>query len=119
MPNRGRRVASRQAKISQQKKRGKGPSGIPTGPPQPPEPRKEDSNAVADQGPQAGVAPATPTLAPSTAAVAPFRRNSPVRRSETRARTLVYDYIGSEFRRIVLLSGAILALLIALAIFLN
>jgi hypothetical protein len=108
MPRKGRRVAAKQAQLGQKRKRGRGPSGIPVTPPQ-----NTDGQAVEVTRPEATTiaeARPIPTSAPSVAQT---------RRVETRNRPLVYSFVGPEIRRITLLSGVILAILVALSFVLN
>jgi hypothetical protein len=110
MPGKSRRVASRQAQLSRQRRRqSRGPSGIPATPrgmaPQPSdgaEARVQGSVATAHTPPRSGL----PMPAGSGSARA---------RAE---RSVTYNYIGAEFRRILILSGVVLAALIVLAILL-
>ena len=112
MPGKSRRVASRQAQLSRQRRRqSRGPSGIPATPqgmavgPQP-----SDGVDARVQGSAASV-PAAPRSSPSV----PAGSGSARARAE---RSVTYNYIGAEFRRILILSGVVLAALIVLAILL-
>ena len=98
MPNRGRRVAARQAQIGLKRKKSRGPSGIPT------EPRPN----VTNQAPPNTNALGTPVTAP---------RPTPIRRTDPRP--AVYSYIGPEIRRILLLGGIIIAILVALTLIID
>ena len=96
MPSRGRRIAARQAQLGQKRKKGRGPSGIPTTP-------------DVDRDDQV-----LPQTSPVTSTVTEPRPTSTTAR-RTEARPAVYRYVGSELRRILLLSGVILAVLVALS----
>ena len=107
---RGKRVAARQAQLSQRKKRGRGPSGIPivtaaqrrrqAAPvQQPTAPGSTPAQAVA----------ATAGASPSAQPMAAVSARQP----------LVYSYVGMELRRILMLSGVIIAVIVVLSIFLN
>ncbi len=111
---RGKKVAARQAQLSKRKKRGRGPSGIPTmsaaqrrrqlaESPQP----SADSEAIPTQ-----TAPAIPVAA----AASPTPN---VTSTVSDRQPLVYSYVGMEMRRILTLSGVIIAAIVALSFFLN
>ncbi len=108
MPQRGksRRAAARQTQLGQKKKRSvKGPSDIL--------PLRE--TATTTTGESADTAEEVRTL-PQTPALAPAPR-PPARRATERA--TVYNYIGPEMKRILILSGGVVALLIAFSFFLR
>ncbi len=108
MPNsRGRRIASNQSKVSQRRRRGRGPSGTPATPSAPPQQLGGEEREVGV--PAAAVA----ASAPGPAAIAP------VRRTEPRSRPTVYQYIKPEIQRILILSGAIIAVLVVLSFVLD
>lgn len=114
MPGKSRRVASRQAQLSRQRRRqSRGPSGIPATPrvmPAAPQP-----NDGADARVRSSVAATTTPLRSG----APVPAGSGPAMARARAeRPIVYNYIGAEFRRILILSGIVLATLIVLAILL-
>ena len=114
MPDKGRRVAARQAKLSQRrKKQGRAPSGSPTVAP---------TSAAVEAQPDGRAAAQTQRPAPTPAAPPAARQvqASPAR-TPAQARTerpLTYSYIGTEFRRILILSGLALAIVIVLGFFL-
>ena len=109
MPNsRGRRVASNQSRVSQRRRRGRGPSGTPATPSEPPQQLGGEEPEVG--APAAAVAAAAPRTA---AAIAP------VRRTEPRSRPTVYQYVKPEIKRILVLSGAIIAVLVVLSFVLD
>jgi hypothetical protein len=112
MPGKSRRVASRQAQLSRQRRRqSRGPSGIPAtrqGTAVGPQP--SDGVDARVQG-SVGSAPAAPRSSPPV----PAGSGSARARAE---RSVTYNYIGTEFRRILILSGVVLAALIVLAILL-
>jgi hypothetical protein len=112
MPGKGRRVAVRQAELRGRRRRpgqAPGASASPAG-----------TVAVEDR------AAATPTPQPrrpaatAPAAAAPARPSASPRRSSgvrTRARgdqPLAYSYVGAEMRRILIVTGVVLAILAAL-----
>jgi len=98
MPSRGRRIAARQAQLGQRRRRGRGPSGIPT------------ASALGRE------AQAEPESATTTTALTETRL-SPVPRTESQP--MVYRYVGAELRRALILSGVIIAILVALSFLLD
>jgi len=108
MPRKGRRVAAKQAQLGQRRKRGRGPSGIPVIPPE-----NRDGQAPTVTRPEAAI------IAESRPAATSSPTAAPTRRIETRNRPLVYSFVGAEIRRITLLSGVILAILVTLSFVLN
>ena len=117
MPDKGRRVASRQAQLGRRKRRqNRGPSGAPS---------DGATTAIAENQPADRVAtqerePTTPTQ--DARAAAPSRpAPASLRRSPTRARAerpMAYNYIGPELRRILILFGVQIVILVVLAFFL-
>ena len=108
---RGKHVAAKQAQLSQRKKRGRGPSGIPTASvaqrrrqPATPAPASVAASAGSEAMPALAAASASPQTAAATV---------------TARQPLVYSYVGMELRRILLLSGVIIAFIVVLSIFLN
>ena len=114
MPGKGRRVASRQAQIGRKRRRqgratvaGDGPLAA------------EESTrvATAEPGTQAEPQSTAPVNAPqvpvqpSPAQSSP-QRNAPRNRLD---RPAAYNYVGTEVRRILIMSGVLLAVLIALS----
>ena len=116
MPGKGRRVASRQAQVgSRRRRQHRGPSGTPAGGPATANPDDEAASAVATEAPEAP-APQPKTEAapePRSAAPAPQR---PAARTRT-DRPAAYNYVTSEVRRILIVAGALTAVLVALAFF--
>ena len=119
MPAKDRRVAARQAKLRQRRRRqGPGPSGIPSAGPVSLDGERQVSHGVAADAP-----------GPSGAAPSPSREGSPTRgRSDaswrSAARTRVEQsstdsYVGPELRRILTVSSAIIIILAILAFFLS
>jgi hypothetical protein len=110
MPGKSRRMASRQARLSRQRRRpSRGPSGIratPSG--MAPQPSDGVDGRVQGSVASAPAAPRSGLPAPAGSAAARARAERPV----------TYNYIGAEFRRILILSGVVLAALIVLAILL-
>ena len=104
MPNRGRKRASRQAQLSQKKRRsrsGASSQAFAVGPTQ--------SREAAQPTPSAKRAPVAATTAPAQAAPSRQRRpaaaNSPI----------VYRYLGRELRQIGILASLMVAVLVALS----
>lgn len=116
MPGKDRRVAARQAKLRQRrKKQSRGPSGIPSaGPP------------LADVGSRTrrGVAteiPEPPAPSPNTPSSSRPRPEG-AWRSPARVRgeqPITHLYVGPELRRILILTSVILAILIIVTILLR
>ena len=113
MPGKDRRVASRQAQLNRRKKRQqRGPMGIP---PPPPEVTGVGGRAVEATVGQATRAtgateavPVTGRSRPGPAAARPFRARG--------ERPSTYNYVGSELRRIVIMAGCVVAIIIVLGI---
>ena len=108
---RGKKVAARQAQLSKRKKRGRGPSGIPTMTAaqrrtQPVE--SSQPSAAAEAMPTRAAPAAAVTAAPAPQATAAVSARQP----------LVYSYVGNEMRRILILSGVIIVAIVALSFFL-
>lgn len=93
MPNRGRRIAARQAQLGQKRKRGRGPSGIP-------------STADTEMG-EHGLGHSTPETATLAEQTTTTRRTS--------TQPAAYRYVGSELRRVLLVSCVIIIVLVALS----
>ena len=118
MPGKARRVASRQAQLNQRrKKQQRGPRGIPVAQPVASPEDGQDGLGVATQVPES----AAPTTAPSPRAQpSPVAgRTGPATRSlgPSRARreyTTSANYIGAELRRILIMAGVVLIVLLAL-----
>ena len=115
MPGKGRRAAARQAKLSQRrKKHGRAPSESPTITP---------TSAAVEAQADGRAATQTQRPAPTPAAPpAPHQVPASPARSPAQARTerpLTYSYIGNEFRRILILSGLAVAIVIVLGVFLS
>ena len=124
MPGKSRRVASRQAQLSRRRKRAqKGPAGMIPAAPLP----------VEVDGQQAEAPPAVVTEPPASSPPAASARPSPVaqrpapvaaaapKRAPSRIRgerPATYNFIGAELRRILLMAGVVLAVIIVLGILL-
>ena len=106
---RGKKVAAKQAQLSKRKKRGRGPSGIPTASTA----QRRRQPAAADSASWAEMTP-TPNAATTAASPAPRTAAAVISRQP-----LVYSYVGMELRRILMLSGVIIAAIVVLSIFLN
>ena len=108
---RGKKVAARQAQLSKRKKRGRGPSGIPT------MTAAQRRTQPVDSPQPSASADATPTQTAPAAAVA--ASPAPQATAAVSARQpLVYSYVGNEMRRILILSGVIIVAIVALSFFL-
>ena len=137
MPGKSRRVAARQSQLKgRKKKQQRGPSGIPS---------IDGTAGVAGPRPSAGVA--VPTRAPEVdepdqdmgvasegmavaGTPAPSRRSTPaasravpepqapIASRGRRDRPAAYQYVGSELRRIAVMSSVVIAAIIALSFFL-
>ena len=120
MPAKARRVASRQSQLNRRRKRQqRGPSGIPATVP-------EDLSEDGQQRDQvAGLSPEnsepTPTVATADRPTSGPARPSPMARtagpSRARREPLnTVNYVGAELRRILVLAGAVIAVIVVLAI---
>ncbi len=107
MPSRGRKRASRQAQLSQKKRRGRAGANARTFDAGPTQPRKAPPTA-----PAAGSAPvAAAAVAAPTPQAAPRRQ----RRQSTPNTPMVYRYLGRELRQIGILATVMAAALVALS----
>ena len=116
MPSKSHRAASRQAKLRQKKRRGKGGTQLfDAGP-------TESSAEAATEGPiaEAAVEP-EPQTAPSPAAVAspPAQPTRRPRRSHAAEVAPRYEHLASELRRIGTVTLVILVVLVALSFILG
>ena len=109
---RGKKVAAKQAQLSKRKKRGRGPSGIPTMTAA--QRRRQPVAAAQPGGAEAASAQPAATGAVTSASAAPQAVAA-----VTARQPLVYSYVGMEMRRILLLSGVIIAAIVVLSFFLN
>lgn len=109
---RGKKVAAKQAQLSKRKKRGRGPSGIPT---MTSAQRRRQPVATAQTFSDEAANP-QPAGTPVVAAVADAPRATA---SVAARQPLVYSYVGKEMRRIIMLSGVIIAAIVVLSFFLN
>ena len=125
MAGKSRRVASRQGELSRRRKRAqRGPSGIPTTPALP-QPQQNGSGAPAlaieaagSAAPAAVAQQAAPAPAPA-AAERPSHQSAVQPRGQGRPRgerPTAYNYVGSELRRIGILSTVVVAALIAISV---
>ena len=102
--SRSKRVAARQAKLGQRRKRlQRGPSGFPVAPVQ-------DANVGVTDG--SSVSPAG--VEPVTQRPVSFAAQRPPSTRHAEPRPNVYNYAGAELRRIMGLSVGVLAILIVL-----
>ncbi len=114
MPGKGRRVASRQAQLGRRRRKPARPEGgIPT---------SQAPAAVAETQPVDAVdtqpdRPADPAGVNRETVPASRVSAAPQRVARSRAeRPAAYNYVGAEVRRILIMSGVLLAVLIVLAI---
>ena len=114
MPGKGRRVASRQAQLGRRRRKPARPDGgIPT---------SQAPAAVAETQPVDAVDTQPDRSADSAGVNREAVRSRPVpavpqRVARSRAeRPAAYNYVGAEVRRILIMSGVLLAVLIVLAI---
>ena len=121
MAGKARRAAARQGELSRRRKRGqRGPSGVPVSPAQD---QQENGGPVAvAAGAAEDIETAVNAVQRAQPAVAPAAR--PVSRAATQPRGQgrlrgerppAYNYVGSELRRIGVLSTAVIAALIVLS----
>ena len=116
MPGKGRRVASRQAQIGRKKRRpGRATSAV-----------ADDGHlvdvesapvATAVPGAQAEPQSSAPVSAPQAPVQSTHAQSSPQRSAPRNRldRPAAYNYVASEVRRILIMSGVLLAVLIALS----
>ena len=113
MPSKGHRAASRQAKVRQKKRRGKGGAQVlDTGPTQ-----AEATTEAQTAGSDVERAPAAPAPSPAAAAAPRPRRRSRQTAGGEALRT--YPYLGMELRQIGLTSLVIFILLAVLTFLLG
>ncbi|MFQ5924731.1 MAG: hypothetical protein ACE5IE_01865 [Dehalococcoidia bacterium] len=101
MPRKSHRVASRQAEVGKERKRKK-------------RSRAPQRHAVATPDKPAGVPPHSPSVTPE-----PIAPPLPQPRPSTRPVTPRYQYVAVELRKIAILTGAILVILIVLTFLLG
>ena len=115
MPGKGRRVASRQAQLGRRRRKPARPSDGISSSQAPAAVAESQTVDAVDTQPERPVATAganRETVPARPATAAPQR----VPRSRTE-RPTAYNYVGSEVRRILIMSGILLVVLIVLAIF--
>ena len=110
---RGKHVASRQAQLSKRKRKGKGPSGIPTMSAA----QRRRQPVAAAQPSSTGDAATSAAPAMGTAAASPAPQAAAVTMSARQP--LVYSYVGKELRRILVLGGVIMVVIVALSFYIN
>lgn len=135
MAGKGRRTASRQAELNRRRKQNvKGPSGIPANSPGRADPEELESDEVSvgvedteieateeaqSEGQMAGATSTAKASRPSPVARTPRGEFAGQGQGRLRGeRPAAYLYVGSELRRISLLTGSIIAALIVLGILL-
>lgn len=106
--NKGRRIASKQARAGQKRKRGKGPSGVPVDSDQ----RSNTSIGEPEVHQRLGVTPSPSVVADNLAT--PAVHSTPPHRRPT-----IYRYVNAEIKRIVGFSSLIVALLLTLSFVFN
>ncbi len=115
MPGKGRRVASRQAQLGRRRRKpGRPEVGIPSSqaPAAVAESQSVDAVEIQPERPVAPVGDNRETVPARPVPAAPQR----VPRSRIE-RPAAYNYVGNEVRRILIMSGILLAVLIVLALF--
>ena len=110
---RGKRVAAKQAQLSRRKKKGRGPSGIPTMTAA----QRRRQPVAASAG--ASTVESAPTQTASATASATSTAPQAAAAAVASRQPLVYSYVGKEMRRILILSGVIITAIIVLSFFLN
>jgi hypothetical protein len=125
MAGKARRVASRQAQLGRRRKRqAKGPSGVPLAETALTTDADEPSTGAGLQAPESSVPVPSPTPAPAPVDPGPAPPRPAVRTSsETFARVRgerppAQNYIGAELKRILVMAGSVLAVIIVLGIIL-
>ena len=108
MPSRGRKRASRQAQLSQKRRRSRSGANTRTFDAGPTQPREAAPSTPSVPSATA----ATPTAAPAPAQAATPRRQ---RRQATHNTPMVYRYLGRELRQIGVLASVMVAVLVALS----
>lgn len=118
MPGKGRRVASRQAQLGRRRKRqNRGPSGVPAAEPEVKEVASSGASNVATEvkepaaSPQSARVPVSPRpVASASPQTRPGRARADV--------SIAYQYVVPELRRIAILGGILLVVLVVLSFFL-
>ncbi len=114
MPGKARRIASRQSQLNQRrKKQQRGPRGIPAAP-------SPSTNGEGSVNPMPESSRPTPAVATADRPAPAPSRPSPVNRSGAvprgrREPLNTASHVGSEIKRILALSGAVVAVIVALA----
>ena len=115
MPGKGRRVASRQAQLGRRRRKPARPDGRIPSSQAPAAVAESQSVDTVDTQPER---PAAPTGINREITQARSVPAAPQRVPRSRAeRPTAYNYVGAEVRRILIMSGVLLAVLIVLAIF--
>ena len=117
MPGKGRRVASRQAQLGRRRrKQNRGPSGAPAAEPDVKEATRSTASSVATEAKEPAATPQNARAPVSSRPVAVSPQTRPARgRADL---TSAYQYVMPELRRIGIISGILLVVLIVLAFFL-
>ena len=119
MAGKGRRAAARQGELSRRRKRGqRGPSGVPATPPLPEELQPSNGGGLTLAVEAAGAVSAAAGAEPVQAAVVPAPQPVVQPRGQGRQRgerPAAHHYVGSELRRIGVLTTAVVAALVALS----
>jgi len=116
MPDKGRRVASRQAQLGRRRRRqNRGPGGAPPVELAPEESNRRAFQPVATRVPEAdGASPSAGPPASTRAVSVAAQSRSARTRTE---RPTAYNFVAPELRRILVLSGVLTAVLVVLAFF--
>jgi hypothetical protein len=117
MPDKGRRIASRQAQIGRRKRRqNRSPGSAPSDGATTAVAENQGDSRIAVQDRDSATPPSQDTKAaapPRPAAASP--RQGPARARADRP--MAYNYVGPELRRILILSGILIVILVVLAFF--
>ena len=125
MAGKSRRVASRQGELSRRRKRAqRGPSGIPATPARPQPQENGGGGVLAVEAAVSGASPAVaqqaaPARTPAAAERPAPQSSASQNRGQGRTRgerPAAYNYVGSELRRIGILSTVVVAALIAISV---
>ena len=115
MPGKARRVASRQAQLNRRKRQQRGPTGIPAVETE--TPPKDQQPAENTNGQVANVAEPVQAVTPATTATGESHVTRPLGPGRLRREQVSSaNYVGSELRRILIMGGVILAVIIVLGI---
>ena len=109
MPSKGSRAASRQAKLREKKRRGRGAAQVfDSGP------TESQKKAAAEAALEEGTGPRREVVAPG-----PARPARSSRRGMVAGQAPSYQYLGAELRRIGVIATVIFAMLVAASFFIG